>query len=486
MIGPVLLIALPFLGAFLLPLVYQHYLRAAYWAAPMVVITNLIIALALWFGVSMVGPQSLLMGGFAAPLGITYYIDHLALLFIILLLAGSLSLWLGAWHRRLQEEMLTLLLIGSGTGMALSGDLFNIYVFFEIMAVASYGLTASRRHCGQSFAASLRFLIVGALGSSMLLLGIALIYALTGTLNLSHLAVLAPELLHGTTGLAAFTFMLIGLGVKAELFAVNTWVPEVYAHAPIRVIALLGGFVSKLAMLIIVRLLLLLYAGSDAYLILLVFGALGLLTAEFAALHATDLRRILAYSSMGQLGLIAIAFSIPGEAGLIAGVALAAHHAVAKPALFLLIENWGGHWQKLSGAVKVAPLASIIFVIMTLSLIGVPPLPGFWAKLLLFQAGLTAGGIFNWAIVLIVLTTLIETAYWLRINRQLFQSENNQPPVNIPPDRELWPAALLLVLLLLISLNIGTISDELTQMAYHANDTETYIKHTLPMWQTGE
>ncbi|RKZ68366.1 MAG: NADH-quinone oxidoreductase subunit J, partial [Candidatus Parabeggiatoa sp. nov. 3] len=279
------LVALPLLGAFLLPIIYRRSTMLGYWTGPFILLVNLAIAFEIWRSITPEqGPHSIAMGGFKAPLGIVFYVDKLALLFIIMVVLGTLILWLGNKIGKIREETLLLLIVGGSCGLALSGDLFNIYVFYEIVAVASYGLAASRG-TGAGYAASLRFLILSALGSSLLLLGIALIYAVTGTLNLSHLAELAPEHLNNTVGLVAFALMLIGLGVKAELFPINTWVPEVYATAPPRVSALLGGIISKLALLVILRFLVLIYAdNTEAHLLLLNLGILGVISGELAAL----------------------------------------------------------------------------------------------------------------------------------------------------------------------------------------------------------
>lgn len=480
------LVALPLLGAFLLPIIYRQHSGVGYWVMPLILLTDLGIALELWRAIPDNGPQVIAMGGFPAPLGIIFYIDQLALLFAIAVVLGTLILWMGNERGKVKEETLLLLIVAGGCGMALSGDLFNIYVFYEIVAVACYGLAASRGS-GAGYAASVRFLILGALGSSLLLFGIALIYAVTGTLNLSHLAELAPEKLTGSVGLVAFALMLIGLGVKAEIFPVNTWVPEVYATAPARISGLLGGIVSKLAMLVVLRLLVLIYEDSSAaHLLLLNLGVLGVLTGELAALRATDLRQVLAYSSIGQLGLIAIAFAIPGPAGVIAGTALVFHHALVKPGLFMLTEAWGGqHLTRLAGTARVSMLSCLIFLVLALSLVGIPPLPGFWAKFLLLKGALGLTENLAWyqmAIGVVLIATVVETVYFLRIVRLMFQEQSPEKPLEPPATRELIPALTLVGLLLISVLMVGQIGNGLTVVAKEASNRQAYINNTLPVW----
>ena len=476
------LIALPLLGAFLLPIIYRRNASVGHWTGPLILLVNLAMALDIWRSITKHGTQIIEMGGFSAPIGIIFYIDKLALLFVIMVVLGTFILWLGKKRGEVREETLLLLIVAGGCGLALSGDLFNIYVFYEIVAVASYGLAASG---GKSagYAASIRFLRLGAIGSSMLLLGIALIYAITGTLNLSHLAELAPNMLNGPVGLAAFTLMLIGLGVKAELFPVNTWVPEIYATAPARISGLLGGIVSKLALLIVLRLLVLMYADApSAHLLLLNLGILGVITGELAALRATDLRQVLAYSSIGQLGLVAIAFSIPGPAGIMAGTALALHHALAKPALFMLTNTWGGQLSRLAGAKQVSMLSSVLFLVLALSLVGIPPLPGFWAKFLLLTGALGVTENLGWyqmAMTMVIIATVIETVYFMRIVRLIFLEPQAKQTVEVPATRELIPAMALLSLLLISVLAVEPISKGLTAVASDASDRQAYINKTL-------
>ncbi|MGB5474237.1 MAG: proton-conducting transporter membrane subunit, partial [Gammaproteobacteria bacterium] len=340
--SPVLMFVLPLLGAFLLPIVARASAMAGRLFGPLVLALNCVIGVLAWGTVSE-QTQVIALGGFQPPLGIAFYVDRLALLFAIAVSLGVLLLWpdAGEDEAAQRENTLTLVLAAAATGLALSGDLFNIYVFYELTAVASYGLAAARRN-GAAYAATLRYVVISSFGAALMLMGIALVYMATGTLNLAQLAQLAPGTLDGPLGLAAFVFILIGAGVKAELFPVNTWVPEVYAAASKRVAGLLAGIISKLALLIIVRLLVLVFQQPEALQILLTLGILGVITGELAAWYARDLTRMLAYSSIGQLGVMFIAFSIPGTAGLYAGLAVALHHMVVKPALFLLAERQGG------------------------------------------------------------------------------------------------------------------------------------------------
>jgi len=426
--NPVLPIVIPMLAALLLPMAQRAHAIAGRWFGIAATAVNVLIAIGLWTSVSNQGPLTESVGGFIAPLGIMLRADLFAVLFVFAVSAMALLLWPRGENDRVREETLMLLLISGGCGMALSADLFNLYVFYELVAVASYGLITSRAS-GASYAAALRFLILSAAGSALALLGIAMVYSATGTLNLVQLAQLAPESLHGPLGMTAFTLMLLGFGVKAELFPLNTWVPEVYTAASARVSAYLAGIVSKLALIVVLRLVMTAYAHTDATSLLLVVGMITALSGELAALRATDLRRILSYSSIGQLGLAAMAFSIPGSLGVMAGTAVMLHHLVVKPALFLLAEQWqsssdSSSMARLTGLASRSPWSAALFLLLALSLIGIPPLPGFWAKYLLISALLTEASV--WQVLatgLVIVVTVVKTVYFMGIAQRLYQRD---------------------------------------------------------------
>ena len=475
----VLLVALPLLTAFLLPVIDRVSRLAGRWAGPAVLLLTSVIGILLW-GELGNGPVAIELGGFRPPLGITLYVDQLALLLALAVTIGTLLLWPGGGEDRLRQSTLALLLAGAGSGLALSGDLFNIYVFYELVAVVCYGLIASRGTAA-AFAATLRYLIISSFGAALALAGIALVYQATGTLNLAQLAQLAPEKLNNIQGLAAFVLLLVGFGVKAELFPVNAWVPEVYATASGRVSALLAGIVSKLALVIIVRLLILVFHQPEAYLVMLVLGILGVVSGELAAWRARDLNRMLAFSSIGQLGVMFIAFSIPGPAGVFAGLAVALHHMIVKPALFRLAIQWGGSTARLAGVAKMSPLGAGLFVLLALSLIGVPPLPGFWAKLLvLVNLSEQAQPLYYLGAGVILAGAALEANYLFRIASRFYYPQPDQSPPAVHRGGDLATASLLGAALLAAVFVMTPLAVQLEAMALQASDTARYIEVVNP------
>ncbi len=466
-----LLVALPLLAAFLLqPLSMvagSERQRRVYWIAPATIMATLALSAMLGESLSQ-QPISMVMGGFVVPMGINFYLDGLSWGLLVALQFSLLLLWPPS--HSIRQQVLMLLLAASATGMVLSGDLFNLYVFYELLAVATFGLVAINKSRAAA-TASFRYLILSGLGAVLILSGIALIYHQTGTLNLAHLAQLVSL---GTVELplAAFLLMLVGFGVKAELFGVNGWVPEVYGVISPRLSALLAGVISKLAVLVILRVVLLLFPQPEAAQALLWLGILGVASGEFAAWRSRDLRRMLSFSSIGQLGMILIAFSLSLEVGLFVGIVLSLHHLLVKAGLFLLTEDRFGRW------------GIALFILFSLSLVGVPPLPGFWAKFSLLNGLWSVGGWENHlALVLFLIVTVVEASYLFRVVQQ-YQQGAMVAPVAVDGAQRSWidataVSAILALLLLWTTVQIQEVADKVEQVAVQAADRGQLIATVL-------
>ncbi|MEW8017115.1 MAG: proton-conducting transporter membrane subunit [Candidatus Thiodiazotropha endolucinida] len=479
----VLTIALPLLGAFLLPILMRSSIAIALWSGPAILIYGCWTIADIWLQGST-QPVSIAIGGFAPPLGINLYIDSLALLFAFAVQLLGLIFWPFTLDQdSARRQALMLLLVAASTGLALSGDLFNLYVFYELAAVATFGL-ASASGSSAAYVATLRYLILSGIGSVLTLFGIALIYSKTGTLNLAHLAQLAPTQLNDELGLTAFLSILIGIGVKAELFPVNTWVPEIYATASTRLSAFLAGLLSKLALLIILRLLLLIFHQPEATQVLLILGILGVVSGELAAWRAKELRRMLAFSSIGQLGVMFIAMALPDGAGVLAVLALALHHLIIKSGLFMLAEDWGGAIQRLRGSAKMAPLGAALFVLFSLSLVGMPPLPGFWAKFtLITELAGQSEPLYLIGLAVFLLATVIEASYLFRVAAILYQDAPRETLDHEIPKNEglsLVTATLFGAGLIAAAVMIAPVGDSLNTIAVQVQDIDLYISTVNP------
>lgn len=480
-----LTVVLPLLTAFLLPLIRQTGLR---WLSditgPAVMAVCALLLFAEWSNFD--APYAIALGGFVPPLAIVFYVDMMALIFALAVPLMTLLLWpANTGEAGTQRQSLTLLLAAALTGLALSGDLFNLYVFYELAAVASYGLIAGSGSAAR-FVAAFRYLLISALGSVMALFGIALIYFTTGTLNLAHLATLNDQLAN-PQGLAAFAMLVIGFGVKAELFPVNGWVSEVYAAVDKRLAALLAGLASKLSVLIIVRVLLLVFPHDEARQLLLLLGILGVVFGELAAWQARDVTRMLAWSSVGQLGVVFVAFSLPGKAGLIAGVTVAMHHLVIKSALFLLADRWGGAVERLQGGAYASKLGAALFVLFSLSLLGLPPLPGFWSKFVVLNGLAQYGDPMQlFALAIIIAATVIEGAYLFRVITRLYAKPDANAPAPRQPVTALFASSVFAVVLVAAAIMVNPLWEGLNVMADSGTDTEAYVNTVFGGQEPGQ
>lgn len=478
----VLPIVLPLLGAFLMQPIAKLSGTVAKLVGPLVLAVSayLLIAIGLTYGQV---PFSVAIGGYAAPLGVVFYVDKMALLFATLVPLFALLFWSRGEDDPdpARRDAVMLLMSASATGLALSGDLFNIYVFYELTAVASFGLI-SLSGTGRSSIAMLRYLLISAVGSLLALLGIATLYTQVGTLNLAQIAELAPTHLQGPAGLAAFALLLLGVGVKAEIFPLNTWAPEVYASAPARISAILAGLISKLAVLVIVRLLVMAYADTGAANLMLMLGLLGVLTAELAAWHARDFPRMLAYSSVGQLGIVFIAFALPGPAGILAGLAVALQHLVVKSALFGLATRLNGSLDRLAGLAHSSPLTAALLALFALSLIGVPPLPGFWAKLMVV-IGLAELGtpLATSALLVLLIATAVEASYLMRLLTKVYQRPAEDTSEMARPARiDTAVATMFGALLIAATLAIEPLAEHLGGIAEQVTNVQGTIATVYP------
>ena len=214
---------------------------------------------------------------------------------------------------------------------------------------------------------------------------------------------------------------------------------------------------------------------------MLILGILGVVTGELAAWRARDFNRMIAFSSIGQLGIIFIAFAIPGKAGVFAGLAVALHHLVVKPAMFLLAERWSGSLTALAGAAKSSPLAAGLFILLALSLIGVPPLPGFWAKLLvLVELSEQSRPLYYLGAFVILAGAALEANYLFRVASRFYRSEKDHKAPAAHGMPELATASLLCAALAGSVFVLTPLAEQLEGIATQAADASHYIQTVNP------
>jgi len=277
-------------------------------------------------------------------------------------------------------------------GMCLTGDAFNMFVFLEVASLAGYALVGCGG--GRSQMAAFRYLMLGATGASLYLLGVGYLYVATGTLNLANLA----DLVHGQPlGPVALAFVVAGLAIKMGLFPLHAWMPDAYTESPPVVASFIVPIFTKVMAFAMIRFLFTVF-GVDAYegtlaagQLLAWMGAIAAIVGAAVAATQTDLRRLLAWSSVGQIGYIAIGVGIGSGLAVAAALLHVMNHALMKGALFYIAGAAGAKdVSDLRGLMRRMPVTAVCLVIATMSLVGIPPLGGFFSKWYLIQASVEA------------------------------------------------------------------------------------------------
>jgi multicomponent Na+:H+ antiporter subunit D len=392
------------------------------------------------------GPQHYAMGGWAPPFGIEYVIDAanayvlllVSLIAVVTAIYGRRSIEAEVEPRRVYLYYACLCLCFTGLlGIVATGDAFNLFVFLEISSLSSYALIALGRR-RQALLAAFQYLVLGTIGATFLLIGIGLAYALTGTLNIADLAQRLPELYGNRTLVAAVAFVGVGLSIKMALFPLHAWLPGAYGEAPSAASAFLAGTATKVAIYAFLRLAFSAFGVALVYEQLpggaagLVLGTAAMLVGSAVACLQPDLKRLLAWSSVAQIGYIVVGFSLATREGVAASFLHLANHAIIKCALFcaagaVLLRLGDTRLEALAGLGRRMPLTFAAIVIGGLGLIGVPFTAGFVSKWALVQALVAQGA---WALVAAVLfSSLLALVY---VGRIVEVGWFREPPAGAP------------------------------------------------------
>ncbi len=423
------------------------------------------LALAVWQLQTVAGGNvvSYELGGWAPPWGIEYRVDALNAL-VALIIAGIAAVTLPYALRSVEREIprhqrslfyaAFLLCMDGMLGISQTGDVFNLFVFLEISSLSSYALISlgQRR---QALTAAYQYLVMGTIGATFLLIGIGLIYAETGTLNMMDLHTRLSDLASHRTVHTGFAFIVVGIGLKLAMFPLHLWLPNVYCYAPIAVTVFLAATATKVAVYIMLRMVFTVFPGSlvaltPTGLVFLLLGVSGVLFASVAAIYQPDARRLLAYSSIGQIGYMVLGIAYGSALGLTATIVHVFNHALMKGALFMalgaLVYRIGSsRLDRLAGSARQMPWTFGAIVIAGLSLVGVPGTAGFISKWYLVLAALEQQ---DWLIALVVLAgSLLAVAYlWKLVDAMLFRiPAPDAPPLQEAPLSMLVPAWLLVL-----------------------------------------
>ncbi len=359
-------------------------------------------------------------GSWAAPFGISFVADlfSAAMVFITGLMAVAVSVHAlvdgarereHAWFHPLYHG----LLLGV-TGAFLTGDIFNLYVWFEIMLISSFGLLVQGGTRAQ-LDAGVKYVVLNLLVTTLFLMGVGFLYGLTGTLNMADLARTLPQVQNQGLVQALAVLFLLAFGAKAAVFPLFFWLPAAYHTASAPVVAIFAALLTKVGVYAILRCFTLPF-GSVADFVAPVVGVLAALTMVTGVLGAAaqvDIRRILSFHIISQIGYMLVGLAVATPLALAGSVLYVLHHIVVKANLFLIagaVRRAGGSYdlKRIGGLHRSAPVLALLFVVPALSLAGLPPLSGFWAKFTVVRSSLEAGHV---ALAVVALAVGVLTLY---------------------------------------------------------------------------
>ena len=455
---PVLQVVVPLLTA---PLVVLLRPRGFAWAAATTAsLCSLAIAISLTVGVLDTHRYSYEVGSWPAPYGIELGVDAFSAIVLLVITGASTFALLAARcsldadieaHRQPLFYSAWLLVLAGLAGITVSADAFNIFVFMEISSLASYVLIAGGAD-RRALPAVFNYLIMGTIGATFYLIGIGLIYLMTGTLNLADMELRIHEVSDQKPILVAAGFITIGLALKAAVFPLHLWLPNAYTFAPNAVTVFLAACSTKVALYLLLRFDFFVFQpnllGHDLQFssFLMPLAVLAILVGSAVALFEQNLKRLLAYSSIAQIGYIMLGASLVSLAGLTASIVHIFNHALAKGALFLAVACLATRCSGLglgniTGAARGMPWTMGAFVVAGLSLIGIPGTAGFVSKWYLISAVLGEGMIGVALVAVIVLSSLMTVVYIWRVVEAAYFRE---PADGIAPRREAPPMLLTL------------------------------------------
>ncbi|WP_440997678.1 monovalent cation/H+ antiporter subunit D family protein [Arhodomonas sp. SL1] len=390
---------------------------------------------------AMTAPLSYAFGNWEPPIGIEYRIDA-ANAFVALLVAAVAAVILPWARASVDHEVperqgpfyaLFLLAFAGLMGITLTGDAFNVFVFLEISSLSTYALIAHGQD-RRALLAAFRYLIMGTVGATFLLIGIGFLYMMTGTLNMADLAERLPELRDTATVKAALAFIIVGMGLKLALLPLHLWLPNAYTYAPSFISVFLAATATKVALYVMLRFTFTVFAPDYSFialplaLVLMALAVAGMVAGSWVAIYQSNIKRMLAYSSVAQVGYMVLGVSLVSVTGLTAGLLHLFNHALMKAALFMALgvvayQVGSVRIEAFRGLGKQMPWTLTAFSLAGVSLIGLPPTAGFISKWYLISAAVEAGH--GWLVALIVITSMMALIYiWRVVEAAWFQ----QPP----------------------------------------------------------
>lgn len=441
---PVLQVVLPLLFAPLCVMANRNTL--AWYIVLLISWATLIISVLLLRQVMSSGEISYAIGGWLPPWGIEYRIDLLnsfILLIINSIAAVVITYSRDSIYKEIKKDKvylfytIFLLHLAGLNGVVVTGDAFNMFVFIEIASLSCYAMISISQQ-RSALLAAYRYLIFGTIGATFILISVGLLYVMTGTLNIADMAERLTTVQDSRTIATALAFFTVGVCLKFGLFPLHYWLPDAYTYAPSVVSALLSGTTSKVFIYVLLRFLFSLFGVQYAFDVMqldhifMVIAVLAIIIGSLAAVYQHNIKKILAYSSIAQIGYMVLGISLASAAGLAASLLHLFNHALIKTALFMsvgcLFFRYGSVSLKdLQGAGRAAPFTMLAFVIAGLSLIGIPLTAGFISKWALVTASLEQ---FWWLTIPILIASLIAVIYiWKVVEVLYFQRTGDEQSI---------------------------------------------------------
>ena len=411
-----LMVVMPIVGAGLTMALWQH-VKLQQALGVVVLAANVVVAAVVLIDVADSGPVAVHIGGWPAPIGITLVADVLAMMLLLVALITLLAVFVYAIGQPRADKgafyfhPLYLVLATGVCAAFLTGDLFNLFVAFEIMLVSSYVLiTLGGRR--EQVRTGITYVVINLVASTLLVTTIGLIYAATGSVNMADVAVRfaeVPDAVQTTLG----ALLLVTFGIKAAIFPLFFWLPDSYPTAPAPVTAVFAGLLTKIGVYAILRTQTLFFHDGGTSMLILVLAALTMVIGVLGAIAQDDVKRILSFHIVSQIGYMLFGLSLFTVSGVAAAIFFVVHQIPVKTALFLvsgLIESVTGTaaLTRLGGLIRRAPVTAALFGLAALSLAGIPPFSGFFGKLTLVSAGLDSGA---WLVTGISLAVSVLTLY---------------------------------------------------------------------------
>lgn len=465
---PLLCVVIPLFGALLCAIIRNS--RAAWLLAVCSTLCSFLCAVFLLIHTDN-GTVSYAIGGWQPPIGIEYRIDSLNAYVLALISAvGCLSVLYAhnaisevSPHNRPWYFSMMLLCLTGIMGMAATGDAFNLFVFMEIAALSSYVLIALGKQ-REALVAAYQYLIAGTIGATFYIIGIGFLYVSTGTLNIADLALRIAPIKTTVPVLTGIGFLITGLSIKAAIFPLHAWLPNAYRFAPVTASALLSGTATKVALYVLLRFIFgvlgvqFLLGTLGFYEVMVTFSLVAILFGSCIAIFQRNLRRMLAYSSIAQVGYITLGVALANENSLTGSLVHVVGHGLTKAGLFFVAGNilarlGSDHIADLAGIGRRMPWTIGSFIVLSFSMVGLPGTVGFLGKWYIALAAVERGS--WWIAIIIIMTSLLALLYMGRFIEAAYFSSHSDKKTKLPADSTPWNMGLSLAVLTGLCLWLG-------------------------------